>query len=133
MKASANSFWVINVTNTNVTLSDLNITIEARHTLNLLDAHYPYTLEQLQKSEKSGSLYIKRNKILKRICAPEIKKEIIICDIGSIIPNREKSMYSIKEQNYEELNAYNIMSDEKFAADNADLAELDQTVIPNRT
>jgi len=37
------------------------------------------------------------------------------------IPSRERSIYSIKEEKYEELN----MSDEDFAKENTDMAELD--------
>ena len=38
------------------------------------------------------------------------------------IPSRQRSIYEITQQNYEELN----VSDEQFAEENADLAEMDR-------
>ena len=56
MKNKKMEFWVTNISSTNVSLSDLALTIKARSTVNLLDEkHYNFTLEQLLKSKASVS------------------------------------------------------------------------------
>lgn len=122
MKTSAPSFWLTNISKRNVSLADLNLTIKSFSSVNLLDKrHYAYTLEQLEKSVSSGSVFKKRDKIVVRILAPEVTKKNMIIDRDTSIPSRERSIYSIKQENYEELN----VSDEDFAKDNADTAEMD--------
>jgi hypothetical protein len=83
--------------------------------------HYKYTIEQLNASVKNGSLYKKSNKIVVRKVAPEIKKSNVPSMVDAIIPSREKSIFKINQEKYEELS----ISDEEFAKENADLAELD--------
>ena len=116
-------FWITNISKTNISLSDLSLTINAFATVNLLDArHYYFTEEQINESLTSGSLYRKRDKLIPRIKAPEkITKELLI-DKTTPIPSRERSTYSIKQENYEELE----ITDEQFAEQNAELAEIDQ-------
>lgn len=116
------SFWVTNGSNMNVSLSDLNLTIRAYSSVNLLDSkHYSFTKEQLIKSAQEGSLFKKRNKIFVRNLAPEIDKKKILFNREETIPSRERSVYSIKEEKYEELH----LSDTDFASENAELAEMD--------
>lgn len=56
----------------NVCLRDLNLTVKAQSHANLLDEkHYNYTLEQLQKSAESGSIFRKSDKIKVRKIPPE--------------------------------------------------------------
>jgi hypothetical protein len=115
-------FWITNISNRNVSLTDLALTIKALSSVNLLDnKHYNYSLEQLQKSASSGSLSKKRDKLVVRQLAPTIIKKNIIFDRESMIPTRERSLYSIKEEHYEEL----AVSDEDFAKENADTAQID--------
>jgi hypothetical protein len=115
-------FWVTNISKRNVSLADLNLTIKAFSSVNLLDQkHYSYTLEQLQTSVKSGSIYNKRNTIKPRDVAPEIIKMNMPVIAETYIPSRERSVYSIKDEKYEELE----MSDEDFAKENADMVDLD--------
>lgn len=116
------AFWVSNISNRNVSLADLNLTIRAMTSVNLLDVrHYSYTLQQLLTSAQSGSLFNKKDKIVIRQVAPQYKKAVIAFNKEGIIPSRERSVLSIKEEIYEELN----ISDEDFAKANADLADLD--------
>jgi len=116
------TFWVTNISKMNVSLADLNLTIKAMSSVNLLDnKHYSFTKEQLLKSEKKGSLFNKRNKVFVRKIAPEDEKSKILFNRESAIPSRERSVYTIKEEQYEELH----MSDTEFASENADLAEMD--------
>ena len=121
-RQGAVTFWVTNICNMNVSLADLNLTIKAYSSVNLLDKkHYQYTFEQLTKSVESGSIFKKRDKIMVRKIAPEVLKSNIPLTRETFIPSRERSLYVIKEENYEELN----VSDEQFADDNAELIEMD--------
>ena len=131
-KPSPYNFWVTNFSNRNVTLSDLAVTLPAFRTINLMDTkHYQYTMEQLQASAKSGSLFIKRDKIFVRQDHPDIpagrhidimmvEKKVPI-NLQANIPSRERSTLVIKEEKYEELQ----FSDEDFANESADLADMD--------
>lgn len=119
---SGPTFWITNLTPMNVSLADLNLTVKAFSSVNLLDKkHYSYTLEQLQKSVESGSLHTKRDRIAVRKIAPEILTANIPLLRETFIPSRERSVLTIKEEKYEELN----VSDEEFAKDNADTAVMD--------
>lgn len=124
MKPEKLSFWLTNLSDRNVSLTDLNLTIKAFTSVNLLDnRHYKYTLEQLNKSVESGSVFKKRDKIILRSVAPEILISNIPLIREAFIPSRERSVLVVKQENYEELN----LTDEEFAKDNADIAELDST------
>lgn len=105
MKNEEKSFWITNLSNTDIGLSDLGVTIKANTSINLLDSkHYPYiTLDILQKSENSGSLYKKKNKIAHRKFPPNVIIKKIPFDIQSTIPTRQRSIVEIKQEQYEEL------------------------------
>lgn len=121
MKNTA-AFWITNISNRNVSLADLNLTIKAFSSINLLNKkHYSYTVEQLRTSAAIGSLHSKSNMIVIRSVAPEIIKMNMPVVAETYIPSRERSVYSIKDEKYEELE----MSDEDFAAENADIVDLD--------
>lgn len=133
MKKAQVTFIVTNRSNRNVTLADLALNIPAYRTVNLLDSrHYSYTMEQLRKSAESGSIFKKQDKIYVHRTAPELPsgKYVNLMEAGAeksvnknaIIPSRERSTLVIKEEKYEELN----ISDEEFASENADTAEMDQ-------
>lgn len=129
MKTEAPTFWVSNISPRNVSLADLNLTIKAFSSVNLLDKkHYQYTAEQLQKSSESGSIFKKRDKIIVRKIAPEVLRANVPLTRETFIPSRERSIFSIKEEKYDELN----VSDEEFAKENADLVKLDEKPIPKK-
>lgn len=114
------SFWLTNLCNRNVSLADLNVTIKAFSSVNLLDnRHYSYTLEELEKSAKSGLIFKKRNILSVRKVPPVMIKMNIPIVQEAIIPSRERSVLVIKEENYEELS----VSDEEFANQNADMID----------
>lgn len=116
------SFWITNISNRNVSLADLNLTIKAFTSVNLLDdKHYDYSLEQLQTSAEKGSLAKKKDKLVVRQFAPKVTQRNVALNRESMIPTRERSLYSIKEEHYEEL----AISDEDFAKENADTAQMD--------
>lgn len=126
MKKEAPTFWVTNISPMNVSLADLNLTIKAFSSVNLLDKrHYTYSAEELYKSFESGSLFKKRDRIVVRKVAPEVLKANVPFTRETFIPSRERSTLVIKEENYEELN----VSDEEFANANVDIVELDNKPI----
>jgi hypothetical protein len=99
-------FWITNLSNRNVTLSDLYISVPAGTSINLLDnRHYQFTLDQLLKSAKEGSIFKKRDKIVVRKVPPQVfDKQAISVYREAAIPSRSPSIYEIKHENYEELN-----------------------------
>lgn len=114
------TFWVSNISNRNVSLSDLNLTIKAYCSVNLLDSrHYNFTLEQLINSASKGSIFKKRNIIFVRKVPPYVQKNSIQIDPNAIIPDRNRSLYKHKEEKYEELS----ITDEQFAEEDANLSE----------
>lgn len=130
MKTQEPPFWVTNISSRNVTLSDLALNIRAFSTVNLMDKkHYKYTLEQLTKSEESGSIFAKSDRIKVRKIPPPRKSMNPIPFIqSSVIPDRTRSIYQVDEKEYEELNVSvedQQKQDEIYAQENADLAEID--------
>jgi hypothetical protein len=130
MKKEPAYFWVTNMSPRNVTLADLALNIRAYSTVNLLDKrHYKYTLEQLQKSKESGSLFKKGDRIVVRdVPPPDPEKNKVPIVYGSIIPDRMRSLFNVNDEEYEELKVSNEdqkKQDEIYAKENADLAELD--------
>jgi hypothetical protein len=130
MQTKESPFWVTNISSRNVTLADLALNIRAFSTVNLMDKkHYSYSLEQLIKSKESGSIFKKSDKIVVRnLPPPNIEKEKMPFLKDSVRPSRARSLYNIKEEDYEELQVSledQKVQDEIYAKDNADLAELD--------
>jgi hypothetical protein len=79
-------------------------------------------MEQLKKSAESGSLFKKRNKlVVRKLAPPDPKKDKAPINRETSIPSRERSTFIIKEEKYEELQ----FSDEEFAQENAETADLD--------
>lgn len=99
-------FWVSNVSDRNVTVRDLAMSIKARSNVNLLDSrHYSFTLEQLQESQKSGSLFAKRHFLkVREVPPPEpLKLNSNISKLPLFIADRLYSRLVIEEPKYEEL------------------------------
>lgn len=125
MKTNEITFWLTNISNRNVSLTDLNLTVKAYNSINLMDKkHYKYTLDQLHASSMSGSIFKKRDKLVVRKVAPEVLIANVPLFRETFIPSRQRSVLSIKQENYEEL----IMSDEQFAEENANV-ELDNLIL----
>ena len=121
MKKEQPTFWVTNQSNRNVSLTDLNLTIKAFSSVNLLSKHYYYTLEQLEKSKLEGSIFNKKYWIKVREVPPEIIKMNVPFNSETFIPTRERSVLEIKHINYEELD----VSDESFAEENIEMTAMD--------
>ena len=114
-------FWVTNVSNMNVSLADLALSIPARKTVNLLDRrHYSFTKEQLEASETSGSLFKKQSKIKKRKVPPVTEtRQMVEVDFNAVVPSRRRSVVQIEHIQYDELE----LSDDLFAEQTADLTD----------
>jgi hypothetical protein len=120
-------FWITNLSNRNVSLSDLYISVPAMSTVNLLDSkHYSFTFDQLQKSATEGSLFRKQKMIVLREIGPYSTNipHSIQLDTNSPMPQRSRSAYEIKEEKFEELE----VSDEEFAEQTADSVSQEKPV-----
>jgi hypothetical protein len=105
------SFWITNISERNVSLADLDLTIKALTSVNLLDAkHHTYTRDQLEKSAQSGSIFKKQRLLRVRQIAPILETINMPIDRDAIIPSRQRSVLDIKENKYEEL----AITDEQF-------------------
>lgn len=127
-KAPVPPFWVTNMSNRNVSLTDLNLTIKALSSVNLMDSkHYDYTREQLEKSVSSGSISLKSRMLVVRKMPPSIIETSVSMSKETFIPGRERSTLNIKEEQYEELRVESEVraDEEKFALENAELAHMD--------
>jgi hypothetical protein len=128
MKPELPAFWLTNFSNRNVSLTDLNLTVKAFSSVNLLDhKHYYYTIDQLVKSATEGSIFKKRRMLRVRQITPIITKMDMPFLRETFIPSREHSILTIEEANYEELKVSDDFNkeNEEFAKENADIAASD--------
>lgn len=118
------SYWVSNLTQRDIGLSDLRVTIPAYRTVNLLDEkHYHLTIEQLEASAASGSIFKRKGLISVRdVPPPQPIKTVIQAFKGPALRRVERSIIQVEVPVYEELQ-FSAESDEKFAAENLDVAE----------
>lgn len=131
---SVPTYWVTNRSNRNVTLADLALNIKAMTTINLLDEkHYHYTIEQLEHSRLSGSIFKKGAMVSVRdVPPPKQERNSIAIVRDAIFPSKERSIFVINQTEYDELKFDNIDEketqnkiDEDYAAENADLTDAD--------
>lgn len=97
------AWWITNISDKNVCLADLAITVPAGQSWNLLDAkHFTFNIEQLALSRAEGSINAKRDKIkvgithkqIHKIDGPELSKQPI--------QTRKRSAIKVEETNYDE-------------------------------
>lgn len=121
-------FWISNISNRNVTLSDLNLSIKAMTSINLLDSkRYFFTEEHLNKSLSSGSLFLKRDKIVKRVIPPQaVTGNKTAFDINAAIPNKPRSIFEIKIEKYEELDVSSNQEEARLQEFEAIAEEVDE-------
>lgn len=113
MKKYKPHFWITNISNMNVSLSDLNLTIPKRAHMNLLDGkHFNFTIDQLIISSNSGSLYKKRDKVIIRQVVPDLTIKQILKESDIPLESRTKSIIIAKEEKYQELES--LISDEEI-------------------
>jgi hypothetical protein len=128
------TYWVTNRSNRNVTLADLALNIKAWTTVNLLDEkHYHYTIEQLEHSRLSGSIFKKQAMISVRDVPPPMPEKNSIAIVrDAIFPSKERSVFVIHQTEYDELKFDDDTEketqkklDEEYAKENADLTDVD--------
>jgi hypothetical protein len=115
VRVKEKQFWITNISNKNVCLADLALTIPTKRHMNLLDSrHFNYTEELLLKSKESGSLFKKQNLIKIREVAPDapIKAGKYISKEPLFMKNVRAGI-EIVEPYFEELQ----VSEEKFIDD----------------
>lgn len=119
-KIKEEEFWATNVSQLNVSLRDLGITIPSKKSVNLLNSkHYSFNKEQLELSATSGSLFTKKDKILVRQTAPEmpISPGIQVSKMPRFIAkNLARTKIVVEDVVYPELS----VSEEEFANDMTD-------------
>jgi hypothetical protein len=111
-KYLSDDFWVTNISDRNVCLSDLALTIPAKSSMNLLDSrNFSLTYSQLEASATEGSLFKKRDKIKLGITHRQIESNSKIELSTQPIQTRRRSAVVIKEPEYKDW----LFSDEEFA------------------
>lgn len=118
-------FWVTNISDRDVALHDLGVIVRARTSINLLNSrHYNITVPQVMESAEKGSLFSRRKAVIIRKSPPTINTLTfkMAVDHNAVIPDRTRSIYEIKQEQYDEL----IVSDEEFAEENAETVEMDK-------
>jgi len=119
-KTGPKSFWITNFSNRNVSLADLNITLPAGKSIDLLAYKgATFGLAELEKSLTSGSLYHKKHLVSKRLVPPGQPLKNEITDTTYRLVPKPRSVIEIKEEQFDELN----ISDEQFADQQAELSE----------
>lgn len=104
--------WITNISKKNVTLRDLNMSIPAMRSINLISKNNRFNLELVERSISSGSIFAKRDKIKVRRVAPFDEKKVLEVSKEPLYTadNVLLSQVVIDNPHYEELS----MSDEQF-------------------
>ena len=122
-------FWITNLSNRDICLSDLRITIRAFTSINLLDQkHYHLTKDQILLSTSSGSIFKRGKMISIRQVPPSTNKDPFKEYAKNLekqqpinFPSKCRSTIIAEDIKYEELN----FDDAVYAAENADIADVD--------
>lgn len=109
------SFWITNLTEKDISLSDLAFTIKARTSVNLLDSkHFSFTKKQLVDSYNNGSLNkrIKQKFIVLRKFSPVTNlDQQILFKSNAVIPTRQRSIVEHTQEKFEELVSEDLLND----------------------
>lgn len=107
-------FWVTNISNKNVCLSDLALTIPAKRSYDLLNSrNFSYTEEQLVASAESGSMWIKRKFIKMGITNREVPNDEGPTVSTQPIQVRKASAVVLEEPEYSDW----FYTDDEFASE----------------
>jgi hypothetical protein len=119
-------FWITNISRErDISLRDLGLTIRKGESRNLLDSkHYNYSLDQLEKSASSGSIFAKSTYIKVRNVPPReaVSPGRYISKNGRFVKEQPRMSVKIVEPKFEELDFDSKMNTEKFAAEEANIA-----------
>jgi len=108
-------WWIINISQMNVCLSDLGITIPSGRSWNLLDSrHFSFKIEDLEKSKNEGSLFKKRDKIRIGKMHQQIPPQKDKVELSNQpMQTKKRSAVKINDPNYEDGDW--MFSDEEYA------------------
>ncbi|KKN18076.1 hypothetical protein LCGC14_0959350 [marine sediment metagenome] len=96
------NWWITNVSDMNVCLADLGITVPAGRSWNLLDKkHFQFKVEDLERSRAIGSINKKRDKIKTGITHQQIVKSSHEL-AKQPIQTRKRSAVKITESKYDD-------------------------------
>jgi len=116
--------WITNISKNKVIIGDLGLPIAPRQTIDLLDPKRSYfTIEQIEKSVASGSLYKRINQkvIVIRKAVPEKPQERQINVAETSYPYKLLYLMELENPVFEELEFDSTdEADEAFANKNAD-------------
>ena len=118
--------WIVNLTNTHLSLTDVRVTLPPYSTMDILDyRHSSLTVQEVEKSLESGSLFTAQDKKRIRIrqSQPQALPEKTIELSQVSFPNKYRSSVVIEEKHYEELDLF--INDEEFAEQNAEMSMLE--------
>jgi len=106
MRRVSKEYWVKNVTEMDLLISDLNLKIPANRTVNVYKLNPKLKLSEISESEEEGNLYkcFSLRKLLKLPCAPILAEQLPteIKESRKSIPSRTKSVniLNIKELDF---------------------------------
>lgn len=106
-------FWVTNITGLKISLKDLGLFIPPKTSINLLAPGYHLTLEQIEISLDSGSLFNKRDKIVRSQKPLIAKKEQMVVATTTRPSLREYPTEVVEEKSL--LDEIDATSEENFA------------------
>jgi hypothetical protein len=124
-------FWITNLTNRDVALADLRLTVPAFRSINILDPrHYHLSVEQIETSLKNGSLFRRKGIIVVRDVPPKEPVKPGVYVYKGPLPGRrfERPIRQVEDKQYEELQ----VSTEKFAAENVDMVDENKPILEKK-
>ncbi len=103
-KNSVPEFWVTNrSTERDVALADLHITIRRCKSINLLNKHFHYTIEELEASAATGSIHKKSNFISFRRVAPKPAGKMFKEIVQRMVMKPIRNAVKLEDKKFEEL------------------------------
>lgn len=123
-------FWIKNISKRNITLADLTLIVPAGISWNLMNSrHFSYSLEQLEKSATTGSIFKKSDKIKVRNVPPtKIVKPGIYVAVNDFRETTSRSLIQIEQKKYEELD-FDMDSREAEEKQATEFAELEEKLM----
>lgn len=125
-KSIKEELWVSNISKTDITISDLGITIASFSTIDLFNfKKYPFLNKDLViKSIQTGGISKRPEKLIIRMIAPEkqIIKNLPVSSAPLIGSLYSKNAIGLDKEKIEELE----LPEEAYAEENADFAEFDR-------
>lgn len=116
--------WITNISKHDVFLYDLNLVIKAKRSINLLGLKKSHlTLDQINHSINSGSIFDKSNKIKIGHSSPSIRPQKTKFINEYPIATRQRSIVEIEREKELEFDETKEKEIEMFAEENIDLLD----------